>query len=280
MNKKDDVTKKKKRCWLKRYSSEIQAFCAIVSTVLVSVITIVFSVQSNRIAEAQLSVSKYELKPIVTFAYEQNISENIDRITVHNSGAVPLDYEIEVISFFDFLSNENLMGNIPIRVYTLNGVSSCNSTNGNNNIMAEIDVFNETYEFIGDIKSHINYITSQHTSLSWAALHTYVVKVECIDTFNENNEFYYRCNNWGGNVISVDEGREIFSEYKCMVPTDELGSNTSKERYFDLQDTNAISVFKYALNKMRELDLYVRDFSGNEVVTYGKYEPKEYKKPR
>lgn len=262
-----------KTSFVKKYSSEIQAICSILSVVVIGIVTLILSIQSNKIAEMQLAVSKAEVKPTVYFSYEKEIDSGIDRITISNAGTTPLSCDVDVISFFDILANENSMGNIPIRVYTLNGVCSYNNVNVDSEDMAEIDIYSETSDFVTQIRSGLLDITTSYTDMYWDAIHTYVIKVTCIDSLNETSEFYYIYDRWGGKVLSQAKGQEIFQEYECMIPSQGAEHYTSKESYFDLKDTTPESIFRYALKKIRSEGLYKNDLSGNEIVQYGDYEP-------
>lgn len=272
----DEILNEKYRTktpFVKKYSSEIQAICSILSVLVIGIVTLFLSIQSNKIAEMQLAVSKAEVKPIVNFSYQKEVSSGIDRITVNNAGTTPLSYDVEVISFFNIMANENSMGSIPIRVYTLNNVYSHNSIDDNLEKLSEIDIYSGKSEFVAKIESGVNDIKSNYTTLYWDVVHTYVVKVTCLDSLNETSEFYYMYDRWGGNVLSLKKGKEIFQEYDCMIPTEDIGHYTSKEAYFDFQDTTPEAIFKYALKKIREKGLYSKSFPENEFVKYGDYEP-------
>lgn len=271
----DDVLNEKfsgKAPLVKRYSSEIQAICSVLSVLVIGIISVILSIQSNRISEMQLAVSKAEVKPIVTFSYEKDIISGIDRIKIKNAGTTPLKYEVEVVSFFDILANENLMGSVPIRIYTMNSVDSYNSIDVNIGEMAEIDLYNEASDMVTPIKSGVKDIIRNYTDLYWDLVYTYVIKVVCLDSLNETSEFYYMYNRWGGNIVSQKSGEEIFNEYSCMIQV-ERGYYTSKEAYFNLQDASPEDVFRYMLKKLRAEGLYAKDHEKNKYVEYGEYEP-------
>ena len=258
---------------IKRYSSEIQAISSLLSVLFIGIVSLLFSFENNRIADMQLSVAKSEVKPIVVFSYEKDIFPGIDRIKINNAGTTPLNYDVEVVSFFNVLANENSMGSIPIRVYTLNGVCSYNNVNDAFENIAEIDIYSETSDFVSNIRDGLIEITTSYTDLYWDIIHTYIIKITCLDSLNETSEFYYIYDKWGGKVILQDKGQKIFQEYENMIPSEGSGHYTSKESYFDLKDTTSDLIFRYALQKIRAEGLYKNNLSENKIVQYGDYEP-------
>lgn len=66
----------------------------------------------------------------------------------------------------------------------------------------------------------------------------------------------------------------VYDEYNCTILDESTGSHyVSKESYFNLETTNTDTIFRYALKKMRERNLYVTDYIDEKNVIYGEYEP-------
>lgn len=259
----------KKENMLKKYSNEIQSMCAIISVLVVGVISLIISIQYNHLVKQQTQIMKNEQKPIIDIIYKDG-SNYIDRLSVINNGIDAKNYDVEVFSFINVICNENDLGSIPTRVYFINGAEIV--LNKDMDEIAEITVYKEDYPVICSLKNELYKIISEYTTLYWDFSFTYLIKITSIDIMNEENVDYFIYNRQGVKRIGKEYGNGLVREYSYKIDNHN-GTKTSREIYFDLENIDAEQIFEYALKKLRTNNLYTTDFRTNEKYLYGEYEP-------
>lgn len=276
-NKIDDILaekyKKEKDSFLKKHTDEIQSICSIISVLVIGIASLFISVQYNNLADKQTQIMKYEQKPIIDIRIE-DINDYTDKLLIVNNGTDAIDYKVEIFSFFEVLCNENKIGSVPIRVYFLNAIE--NIKNRNTDKVSEMVLYKESYPPIFSLKEDLHSIISEYTNLYWDFSFTYLIKVTSVDIMDEKNVAYFIYNHNSATRVSDEYGNSIEYEYNYMVDGDYPNTKVSKESFFDLESSNAKQIFKYALSKIRENNLYHVDSSTSEkYVLYGEYEPTE-----
>lgn len=264
----------KRESVLKRYSSEIQVICSLVSVLLIGFVSLIVSFMSNEISEKQLEISKYESRPILSISLERNTESGLDSLSIINTGKAPLSFSIDVISYFDCLANENHFGSIPIRVYTFRALESMNYNSANSKELAELVIYNDSSSTLRNIAMEINGIVRSYTNYAWLIRHTYLIRISYVDILNENNTQYFICNNLGAQCITNELAQQIQDECYATT-TDNNGSQSSIETFYLFKEISAKQLFSVALEKMRTKKLYIED--NGVPVLYGEYEPQTKK---
>ena len=117
----------------------VQSICAIVSVFVIGAVSIIVSVNSNRIADRQLQVSIAENKPIISFSLiKGDNGKNI--IEIKNEGTAPLSYNVDVVTFFNFQNSENYLGEIITKIYTWGDSYELKTVNSGDGKLAELTV--------------------------------------------------------------------------------------------------------------------------------------------
>ena len=260
---------RKKKCnFFKLYSDEIQSICSIISITIISILTIILAIKANDIANKQTEIMRSGQKPIIEISVEENVNDGVDKLTIVNNGTGALQYNIEAIAYFDVLCNENNFGNIPIRCYFM--LEEMQYLNNASKEIATFSAYNDNYSKIQILNNNISGIIRNYTNLYWDFLFTYYVKVVYTDIMEETHVDYFIYNRNGLRRIKNKLGEEIYNEYTYMIDNKD-GTSTSNESFFDL-DSEAKTLFRYILSKVRRKGLYCVDFLTDNRVLYGEYE--------
>ena len=94
---------------------------------------------------------------------------------------------------------------------------------------------------------------------------------DVVDSINNEHEQFFVCDQQGIRVLSAEKANNVIAEKEKTIDNKD-GSFSSVEKFFLFESSNTESIFKYALKKIRDKNLYFDD--QNEIVKYGEYEPK------
>lgn len=242
-------------------------------SIIISVITLILTINYNVMVHHQTELMKQEQYPIIDVVVNRDIENDIDEIILVNNKNNALNYRVKVIAYIDVISNENEMGYIPIRVYFLNAYNDFQYIHNMSNEIANLRLYNNSYYKIENLTTKLHDIKNEFTNLYWDFNFNYLIEVSSIYThdFDKVIKDYFIYNETGIHRVNDIIGEEIINEKEYMIDNGD-GTATSKENFFDL-DSNADIVFEYIIKKIREKDLYAEDFPIQKNVTYGKYEP-------
>lgn len=256
--------------WLKKYTDEIQTACSIISTVFIGVLGLWLTIQSNQIAEKQLDITLNAYNPVITYDIERNVETGMDTITLYNNGNAIKNPRVEIISYYNFSCNENKLGCIPIRAYIINDEISYETYASSVGEIAQICFCNVHHPTVQEA-TNIRAITRQYTEGYWNMEYTHIIKIMCTDSINNEHEQFFVCDQQGIRVLSAEKANNVIAEKEKTIDNKD-GSFSSVEKFFLFESSNTESIFKYALKKIRDKNLYFDD--QNEIVKYGEYEPK------
>lgn len=266
----NDKYSNKKESILKRYSDEIQVICSLLSVLFIGFSSLIVSFKSNEIAERQLEISKYESRPILSVSLERDSETGLDYLSIINTGKAPVNFYVDVTSYFECFANENHFGSIPIRAYTLYSIESLKTNSANSTELAELVLYNSFYPTLRNLDDEFETIVHSFTNYAWAIRHTYLIRIDYVDILNEKNFQYFICDTQGARSISTELGQQIYDECNYM-ESNGYGSYTSRETYYDFKNVTAEQIFSVTLGKMRANNLYL-EADGSHVL-YGEFEP-------
>nr|WP_315020197.1 hypothetical protein [uncultured Aminipila sp.] len=256
--------------YINQNSNLIQAICSIISVGIISVALIIIAIQANLIYEKQTVIMQSQQQPVIeaTMSGEKELEKKVI-IDIENNGAACLDTEINIISYFDVLCNENVMGRFPTRIYLASKeLNNCEYYGKQDGKIATLTSYTDNSSSIALIEDEFYSTVEQYTNLFWQLNYTTLIRVSNRDVFGNNIYTYYLMRRNGLVRLNDSDGDSIYEENTAMIDNGD-GSSTSKERYYKLDKLSGNDILKYALSKIRAEGLYT------DGVTYGEYEPKE-----
>lgn len=267
----------KKENWVKTYSLEIQAVCAIASVLIIGVVSIVLLYQSNLIAKSQLEINRLENKPIITFSIKRN-EDKTDSIEIYSESVSPKSFTVDVATYYSFENDENETNATPIRVYTLTNILQEQLQKDSAGKIADVSVYSRKHNFIRGTYDDILDLArdSSNTFCFWETTYNYLIKVTCKDIYDETSVFYYLYNGYSGTVVNEEYATAIFSEWKRLMSN--WGNGNINKNNFNLTRFEAFdseSLFCKAVAEMRNKGLYAIDSKTNNKIEYGEYEPEQ-----
>lgn len=284
-------SKKKKRtniirkilAYLDRHSNLIQSICAIISVFVIGAVSILVAENANRIAEKeneiadkQLQVSIAENKPIISFTLIKNDNEE-NTIEINNEGIAPISYNVDVVTFFTFLNSENHFGKEMTNIFTWGDSYELKTINDGKGKIAELTVMDFNNEYVQNINKGVQKLVNEYNDGLWQTEFIYIIRVECVDIFEQHNYTYIMYDGFEGNILTEEFGKQLVDEWEFIT----LGWH-----YEEFKDEPEHFVVKYsaatpekllgnAVAYLRAKDLYAQDINGN-IAYYGDYEPDRY----
>ncbi len=274
---------RKTLAYLDRYSNFIQSLCAIISVFVIGAVSILVADNANRIAEKeneiadkQLQVSIAENKPIISFALIKN-DNGENTIEINNEGIAPISYNVDVVTFFTFLNSENHFGKEMTNIFTWGDSYELKTINDGKGKIAELTVMDFNNEYVQNINTGVQKLVNEYNDGLWQTEFIYIIRVECVDIFEQHNYTYIMYDGFEGNILTEEFGKQLVDEWEFIT----LGWH-----YEEFKDEPIPIVLKYsaatpekllgnAVACLRAKDLYAQDINGN-IAYYGDYEPDRY----
>lgn len=273
--------------WIKKQLNNqatiIQSVCSIISVVVIGVVSLSISDKANEIsdkaneiANKQLQISIAENKPIITFSViDSDDGNNI--IEIHNEGVAPISYNVDVVTFFTFLNSENYFGKDIVKIYTFGDSYILKTTNDGKGNLAELNVFGFENKYVKTMNDEIQKLVNKYNDGLWQTEYIYIVRVECVDIFENHNYTYYMYDGFEGNILTEEFGKSLVDEWEYVT----IGYHEE-----DFKDEPSHFVVRYdaatpekllgnAVKYMRDKNLYAKDIDGN-IAYYGEFEPDKY----
>ena len=172
--------------FLENHTNLIQSICAIISVFVIGAVSIIVSVNSNRIADKQLQVSIAENKPIISFTLIKG-ENGENTIETNNEGVAPVSYNVDVVTFFNFQNSENYLGEIMTHIYTWGDSYELKTVNNGEGKLAELTVMDFYNKYVQDINNGIQELVKTYTDGVWQTEFVYIIRVECVDIFEQHN---------------------------------------------------------------------------------------------
>lgn len=275
-NKKQKNPIRKALVFLERYSNLVQSICAIVSVFVIGAVSIIVSVNSNRIADRQLQVSIAENKPIISFNLTKG-DNGKSTIEIKNEGTAPLSYNVDVVTFFNFQNSENYLGEIITKIYTWGDSYELKTVNSGDGKLAEITVMDFYNKYVQDINNGIQKLVKQYTDGVWQTEFVYIIRVECVDIFDQHNYTYIMYDGFECNILTEEFGKQLVDEWEYV--TDGLHVDQFKDEpmHYVVKYSAATpqNLLGNAVAYLRAKELYAKEADG-KIVYYGKFEPENY----
>lgn len=273
--------KNKKANIIKRHSSEIQAVCSLLSVVIIGVVSSLIAIRGNGLIEAQNRIMKYEQKPVIDISVSNETKKNIEYV-IDNRGGNVLKPSVDVIPFINVRCMENGFGYVPIRAYLLpdSGVfeiDECSKYKTDNNIIARITLLKGDSKIVTSLEDRLTDLISEYSDDPWIFSLTYLIRVKSIDVFDEENVDYFIYDILRANRITMEVGDSIYDD--CLsVAGDKhfLRPWIQNEKLFNIDNIDAIELFRYSLEIIRDKGLYYIDPDTDQQILYGEYEPKKH----
>lgn len=285
---------------IKKFFSEnekvIQGISALLSAFFIGGASIYLSYLQTKSSIEQTQISNAEQRTAVNVLLEYPVdSSGTAKLIVHNNGAAVLNYKIEIISFFDIRCDENFQGTAyPIRVYLFDAAQNANASefNYDENELGALYVYTDKTEIIGNIERGLLEISDG----KWMALLCTLVRVETENILNQKEYTYFLeegCLEYELKKVNEDmsfsfdahlvdrpsvkyieqeQGDSIYEEYMSF-NTYSNGLSVPINPRFSVESLKPETVFRYALQKIRELELYVMDPETGKIRYYENYEP-------
>ena len=261
---------------LKKYSSEIQSICSIISALVIGIMSVILSIQNNRLVGTQNALLKEQFNPIIDVSVSQE-SDYLDRLEISNMGTVARSYNVNIYSFIDVFCNENGFGRVPIRVYFLD---LCKEINMNDDNVATVIIYNNDYPQISILQKQLRNIPKQFTDLAWGFPFRHLIEIISVNSLGDTQTDYFL--KVEDNVVRVENelAKQIINERSKKTPVGD-GVYEGVESFFMVDDSNAEQIFKYVLQKVRDQNLYCTETKttdegvviSEDKVLYGIYEP-------
>ena len=262
--------------FLENNTNLIQSICAIVSAFVIGAVSIIVSVNSNRIADKQLQVSIAENKPVISFSLIKG-DNGVNTIEINNEGVSPISYNVDVVTFFNFQNSENYLGEIMTNIYTWGDSYELKTVNNGEGKLAELTVMDFYNKYVQDINSGIQELVKTYTDGVWQTEFVYIIRVECVDIFEQHNYTYIMYDGIECNILSEEFGKQLIDEWEYI--TVGLHSDLFKD-----EPIQHVVKYSYATPEkllgnavayLRAKNLYAKDINGN-IVYYGEFEPDKY----
>ena len=262
--------------FLENNTNLIQSICAIVSAFVIGAVSIIVSVNSNRIADKQLQVSIAENKPIISFSLIKG-DNGVKTIEINNEGVAPVSYNVDVVTFFNFQNSENYLGEIMTNIYTWGDSYELKTVSNGEGKLAELTVMDFYNKYVQDINNGIQELVKTYTDGVWQTEFVYIIRVGCVDIFEQHNYTYIMYDGFECNILSEEFGKQLIDEWEYI--TVGLHSDLFKD-----EPIQYVVKYSYATPEkllgnavayLRAKNLYAKDINGN-IVYYGEFEPDKY----
>lgn len=268
---------------LNNYSNVIQSVCAIISVVAIGAVSLNLTdkanniaIKANEISDKQLQVSMSENKPIITFSLINNDDGN-NVIEVQNEGVAPISYNIDVVTFFTFLNSENHFGEDIVKIYTFGDSYGLKYTNDGKGKLAELNVFGFENKYVKTMNDEVQKLVNKYNDGIWQTEYIYIVRVECVDIFDQHNYTYYMYDGFEGNILTEEFGKSLIYEWEYATLGYHADDFKNEPDHFVARYDSVTpeKLLGNAIAYMRAKNLYAKDTEGN-IAYYGEYEPDKY----
>ena len=289
---------KKIGSFFKKNDKIIQGICSLLSVILIGGFSMYISSVQTNLNLKQTQIAYNEKRAIINVLLQYPSDEDgLAKLIIHNNGAALLNQNIIAISFFDIRCDEYYQGSTfyPIRVFVYDASQMANASDFDyqENELGAIYAYTDKTPKIGQIEKEVLEVSKN----GWAAMFCTLIRIETENMLNETEYTYYllegqveySMENYdteleigflNGSIVDrpiisrVDSklGETIYNEY-YQVQTTQTGWSIPTNPHFSIASLDGVTVFKYALQKARELNLYAADPYTNEIKYYGDYEP-------
>lgn len=265
---------------LEKNSNLIQSICAIISVAIIGVVSLKIadkandiSNKANAIADKQLQVSIAENKPIISFTLEHG-KEGHDIVKINNEGVAPISYNVDVVTFFNFQNSENHLGKEIVKIYTWGDNHKLKTINNGKGELAEVNVLNFYSDYVNTINNSIQKLVSKYNDGIWQTELMYVIRVECVDIFENHNYTYILYDGFECNILTEEFGKELVGEWEYITVGlhEEKYKNEPGHLVIKYDAVTPEILLENAVEYMRAKGLYAQDINGN-IAYYGEFEP-------
>lgn len=288
-NKKDENEKENKR-EERNYKIVIEMSCEILATVCTIVSTVFISKGTLDISKAQLDssnrqnqISEAEQGTAVDIFLEYPTDESgLAKLVIHNSGAAAVSYNIDTISYFDIRCDENFQGtSYPVRVYVTGAVQELNASEFkyNENELGAFSVYTDKISNHHCMAMLCTLIRIETENVLGKTEYSYFLEEGTVEYETDQivigeplNIDAYMTDRPSVRRLEQEKGDEIYNEYMEMNEYP-YGVILPDSPRFSIEKLKPETVFRYALMKIREYDLYVYDDETGGIRYYGEYEP-------
>lgn len=262
--------------YLENHTNLIQSICAIISVFVIGAVSIIVSVNSNRIADKQLQVSMAENKPIISFTLLKG-DNGKNTIEINNEGVSPVSYNVDVVTFFNFQNSENYLGEIITKIYTWGDSYELKTVNNGEGKLAELTVMDFYNKYVQDINNGIQELVKSYSDGVWQTEFIYIIRVECVDIFEQHNYTYIMYDGFECNILSEEFGKQLVDEWEYVTVGLHADQFKDEPKHYVVKYSAATpeNLLGNAVAYLRAKDLYAKEADGR-IVYYGDFEPENY----
>ena len=132
-----------------------------------------------------------------------------------------------------------------------------------------MDFYNK---YVQNINNGIQELVKTYTDGVWQTEFIYIIRVECVDIFEQHNYTYIMYDGFECTVLTEEFGKQIVDEWEYVTVGLHADQFKDKVNYSAATPENLLG---NAVAYLRAKELYARETDGRTVY-YGDYEPENY----